>query len=111
MRCMGCGFDLIGPGDCPRCGAPQSQLRDAPAQAYAQVDDSERRQLTVVFCDLAGSTALSERVDPEDLRNILREYQHRCAQVIRRFRGHVAQYLGDGLMAYFGYPSASDDTP
>jgi class 3 adenylate cyclase len=110
MRCMGCGFDLMGSGDCERCGARQSPNPDNVAQSIAALpDDAERRQLTVVFCDLAGSTALSERVDPEDLRNILREYQHRCAIVIRRFRGHVAQYLGDGLMAYFGYPIASDD--
>jgi class 3 adenylate cyclase len=74
-------------------------------------DSAERRQLTVLFCDLVGSTALSERMDPEDLRIILREYQQRCAGVLRRFRGHIAQYLGDGLMVYFGYPSADEAAP
>jgi class 3 adenylate cyclase/tetratricopeptide (TPR) repeat protein len=74
-------------------------------------DSAERRQLTVLFCDLVGSTALSEQMDPEDLRIILREYQQRCATVLRRFRGHVAQYLGDGLMVYFGYPSADEAAP
>ncbi|HKA56638.1 MAG TPA: adenylate/guanylate cyclase domain-containing protein, partial [Candidatus Binatia bacterium] len=72
-------------------------------------DAGERRQLTVMFCDLVGSTALSERMDPEEWRAVVQEYQRVCAEVIRRFDGHVAQYLGDGLLVYFGYPAAHED--
>jgi TOMM system kinase/cyclase fusion protein len=71
--------------------------------------DAERRQLTVLFCDLVGSTALSAQLDPEDLRAVVRAYQDTCAKVIARFEGHVAQYLGDGLLVYFGYPLAHED--
>lgn len=73
--------------------------------------EAERRQLTVMFCDLVGSTALSERLDPEDLREVIRAYQELCAGVIRRFDGYIAQYLGDGLLVYFGYPRAHEDEP
>ncbi len=62
-----------------------------------------------MFCDLVGSTALSARLDPEDLRDIIRAYQAACAEVIGRFDGHIAQYLGDGLLVYFGYPQAHED--
>src|SRR6266545_5203376 len=71
--------------------------------------DAERRQLTVLFCDLVDSTALSSRLDPEDLREVVRAYQATCAEVIQRFDGHIAQYLGDGLLVYFGYPQAHED--
>jgi class 3 adenylate cyclase/predicted ATPase len=70
---------------------------------------SERRQLTVMFCDLVGSTALSRRLDPEDLRALMQEYQEVCRQVVERYQGHIAQYLGDGLMVYFGWPRAHED--
>ena len=66
--------------------------------------EAERRQLTVMFCGLVGSTALSGRLDPEDLREVIRAYQETAAEVIERYEGHVAQYLGDGLLIYFGYP-------
>jgi class 3 adenylate cyclase/predicted ATPase len=62
-----------------------------------------------MFCDLAGSTELSTRLDPEDLRRVLAEYQKSCADIIHRFGGHVAKYLGDGVLAYFGYPQAHED--
>src|SRR5437899_658921 len=71
--------------------------------------EAERRQLTVMFCDLVGSTALSAQLDPEELREVVRDYQKGCAAVIRRFEGHIAQYLGDGLLVYFGYPLAHED--
>jgi class 3 adenylate cyclase/predicted ATPase len=71
--------------------------------------DAERRQLTVMFCDVVGSTALSARLDPEDLRELLRAYHTSCAEVIRRFDGQIAQYLGDGILVYFGYPRAHED--
>src|SRR5437899_1390469 len=65
--------------------------------------EAERRQLTVMFCDLVGSTALSAQLDPEELREVVRAYQHESAAVIDCFEGHIAQYLGDGLLVYFGY--------
>jgi len=71
--------------------------------------DAERRQITVMFCDLVGSTALSEQLDPEDLREVMRAYQDTSGAAIARFEGHVAQTLGDGLMVYFGYPVAHED--
>ncbi|MFX1554476.1 MAG: AAA family ATPase [Promethearchaeota archaeon] len=71
--------------------------------------EAERRQLTVMFCDLVGSTALSEQLDPEELREMVHTYQRVCGDVIKRFEGHIAQYLGDGLLAYFGYPLAHED--
>ena len=71
--------------------------------------DAERRQLTVLFCDLVDSTALSGQLDPEDLREVVRAYQDTCARVSARFEGHIAQYLGDGLLVYFGYPLAHED--
>jgi class 3 adenylate cyclase len=72
-------------------------------------NDGERRQLTVMFCDLVGSTALSEQFDPEELRDLVRAYQQNCVAVISRFDGRIAKYLGDGLLAYFGYPRAHED--
>ena len=69
----------------------------------------ERRQLTVMFCDLVDSTALSEQLDPEEYGAVVRTYQHTSATVIERFDGYIAQYLGDGLLVYFGYPRAHED--
>ena len=71
--------------------------------------DAERRQLTVLFCDLVGSTPLSKQLDPEDLREVVRAYQQTCAAVIQRFDGHIAQLLGDALLVYFGWPQAHED--
>ena len=79
-------------------------LPSAPPPAQA-----ERRQLTVLFCDLVDSTALASQLDPEELRQVVRAYQATCAKVIARFEGHIAQYLGDGLLVYFGYPLAHED--
>ena len=69
----------------------------------------KRRQLTVMFCDLVGSTALSARLDPEDLRDIIGVYHRRCAEEIDKFHGFLAKYLGDGVLAYFGYPHAGEN--
>jgi class 3 adenylate cyclase/tetratricopeptide (TPR) repeat protein len=77
--------------------------RDAPAPAGA-----ERRQLTVMFCDLVGSTALASRLDPEDLREVLGAYHAAVAEVVTGFGGYVAKYMGDGVLAYFGYPQAQE---
>jgi predicted ATPase/class 3 adenylate cyclase len=71
--------------------------------------EAERRQLTVLFCDLVGSTQLSGQLDPEDLRAVVRAYQEAAATVIQQYAGHIAQYLGDGLLVYFGYPTAHED--
>jgi hypothetical protein len=101
--------------------SPRAQsIQQPPAQQdqLAQIElppmapptpDAERRQLTVLFCDLVDSTALSTQLDPEDLREVVRAYQATCAEVIQRFEGHIAQYLGDGLLVYFGYPQAHED--
>src|SRR5215468_10565498 len=71
--------------------------------------DAERRQLTVMFCDLVDSTKLSSQLDPEEYREVVRAYQFVCSEVITRFDGHIAQLLGDGLLVYFGYPHAHED--
>src|SRR3989449_8695966 len=89
---------------CRQCGTPLT--RQTPDSSKAE---AERRQLTVMFCDLVGSTALSEQLDPEKLREVVRAYQQVSAEVINRFEGHIAQYLGDGLLVYFGYPVAHED--
>jgi len=68
--------------------------------------EAERRQITVLFCDLAGSTALATRLDPGDLREVLRRYQTACAAAVERYDGYVAKYMGDGVFVYFGYPRA-----
>jgi class 3 adenylate cyclase len=72
-------------------------------------DRAERRQVTVMFSDLVGSTALSARLDPEDLREVISAYQKCVAQVVQRFGGFVAKYMGDGVLVYFGYPQAHED--
>src|SRR5208337_3230038 len=72
-------------------------------------DAAERRQVTVMFSDLVGSTALSARMDPEDLREVISAYQKCVADTVRRFGGFVAKYMGDGVLVYFGYPQAHED--
>ncbi len=85
---------------------------DEPATAPEPVricPEAERRHLTVMFCDLVGSTDLSGKLDPEDLRDVVRAYQEVAAQVVQRYDGYIAQYLGDGLLIYFGFPAAHED--
>jgi class 3 adenylate cyclase/tetratricopeptide (TPR) repeat protein len=97
--------------DVLRNGTPQFPSLDQP-QAQSQVAASataERRHLTVMFCDLVGSTSLAEQLDPEDLRDVIRCYQDTCAGVVSRFEGYIAKYLGDGVLIYFGYPKAHED--
>jgi class 3 adenylate cyclase len=93
-----------------------AELRDAAPLAVRPADDrlasisaGERRQLTVMFCDLVGSTALSEKLDPEELRNLLHAYRTLCGDVIARYDGFVARYVGDGILAYFGWPTAHEE--
>jgi class 3 adenylate cyclase len=100
MRCTGCGLE--NPPEFKFCGQCGKELAGLAVAA-------ERRQLTVMFCDLAGSTELAQRLDPEDWREVLRSYQAAGEKVVRQFDGHIAQYLGDGILVYFGYPHAHED--
>jgi class 3 adenylate cyclase/predicted ATPase len=110
-RCPRCGTSNAATHKfCTKCGLP-IRAESEPRPAPTVTEDGERRQLTVMFCDLVGSTALASTVDPEDMRAIVRGYQQACAAVVARFDGHVAQYLGDGLLVYFGYPQAHEDDP
>ena len=92
--------------------AAPAALVKAAAQAPREsrrATEAERRQLTVLICDLVGSTDLTAKLDPEDMGQVIRAYQECCAQVVRRWDGHIAKYLGDGVLTYFGYPKAHED--
>ncbi len=118
VSCAACGAENP-PGKryCGHCGAALAEADSVPhpsaltpsrpsSEAVAQ---AERRQLTVMFCDLVSSTALATRLDPEDLREVIGAY-HRCvADTIGRYDGFVAKYMGDGVLIYFGYPEAHED--
>ena len=88
--------------------APAAAVVAAPASPLP-LDTAERRQVTVMFSDLVGSTALSARMDPEDLREVISAYQKCVTETVRRFDGFVARYMGDGVLVYFGYPQAHED--
>jgi class 3 adenylate cyclase/tetratricopeptide (TPR) repeat protein len=90
-------------------GAPPEAPKTDSAKEPKALDTAERRQVTVMFSDLVGSTALSARMDPEDLREVLSAYQKCVAQTVQRFGGFVAKYMGDGVLVYFGYPEAHED--
>src|SRR6516164_4193540 len=93
-----------------RAIAKQDRLEQGtPGTGIAPRDIAERRQVTVMFSDLVGSTALSARMDPEDLREVISAYQKCVAETVRRFDGFVAKYMGDGVLVYFGYPQAHED--
>ena len=87
---------------------PSAEPPPAP-DAGAQSTTGERRQLTVMFCDLVGFTALSEKLDPEELRSLLHDYRTCCGEVISRYEGFVARYVGDGILTYFGWPKAHEE--
>ena len=90
--------------------ASPAPLGEAPAHARTTgPPHAERRQLTVAFVDLVGSTALSARLDPEEMREVIRAYQDTVAGVLTRFEGHVAKFMGDGVLGYFGWPKAHED--
>jgi class 3 adenylate cyclase/predicted ATPase len=92
--------------------APVGTVNLPPSSAAAaapQVEEAERRQLTVMFCDLVGSTALSARFDPEDLREVIGAYHRAVAEIVAGFDGFVSRYMGDGVLVYFGYPQAHED--
>src|SRR5712672_941334 len=110
-RCQKCGFE--NPSEarfCAQCAKPLDAA--APIRPVTESPDQrsgERRHLTVLFCDLVGSTKIASHLDPEEWREIVADYHQAAAQAIERFGGHVAQYLGDGVMAYFGWPAAHDN--
>ena len=114
VRCAQCGAEL-GPAArfCSHCGARIESAKvpgiSAPASPSLPTREGERRQLTVLFCDLVGSTEIAAQLDPEEWRDLAARYRHAAAQAVGRFEGHVAQYLGDGLVAFFGYPHAHED--
>jgi predicted ATPase/class 3 adenylate cyclase len=81
----------------------------SPARPMTAKDTAERRQLTVMFCDIVGSTAMSARLDPEDLSSVIGAFQKACASAVTEFGGSIAKYMGDGVLVYFGYPEAHED--
>jgi class 3 adenylate cyclase len=93
----------------PSALPPAQTAQGARPAANQAAPEAERRQLTVLFCDLVDSTRLASQLDPEDWREVVRAYQAAGTAVIQRFEGHIAQYLGDGLLVYFGYPQAHED--
>ena len=97
-------IESVPAGDPVHSSAPPT----GPTQSLAEAT-GERRQLTVMFCDLVGSTALSEKLDPEDLRSLLHAYRTLCGDVIARYDGFVARYVGDGILTYFGWPTAHEE--
>src|SRR4029077_9369715 len=88
---------------------PEAPVAAALPPTPRPVDTAERRQVTVMFSDLVGSTALSARMDPEDLREVISAYQKCVAETVQRHGGFVAKYMGDGVLVYFGYPQAHED--
>jgi class 3 adenylate cyclase len=112
--CGQCGTALKASDASTALAAGKPQPKSTPTIAPGRQPDrmeAERRQLTVMFCDLVGSTGLAELLDPEDLRTVLQQYQQVCVAEVNRFEGHVAKYLGDGILIYFGYPQAHEDDP
>ncbi len=88
---------------------PEPTAQSVPVSPPLPSPDAERRQLTVLFCDLVDSTSLAQQLDPEDYRAVVRAYQEAAVAAMQPFDGYVAQYLGDGLLVYFGYPQAHED--
>lgn len=115
--CLSCGArNRVGARFCADCGKALAEgsvtaAVRRPAIVETQPTPAERRHLTVMFCDLVGSVALSSRLDPEDLHELIGLYHHCVAKVMTRFEGFVAKYMGDGVLVYFGYPQAHEDSP
>jgi len=110
-RCLKCAFESPSEARfCSQCGAPlDSTAAQVRGDAELHEAAGERRHLTVLFCDLVGSTGIAAHLDPEEWRETVAAYQRTSAEAITRFGGHVAKYLGDGVMAFFGYPEAHDN--
>src|SRR5713101_7990592 len=107
--CGACGTSLTGQMLTPSPPQEKPTPQAAISPSEPRSPEAERRQLTVMFCDLVESTTLSSQLDPEEYQDVVRAYQRVCSEVITRFDGHVAQLLGDGLLVYFGYPQAHED--
>jgi class 3 adenylate cyclase len=103
------GAVLVWAGDTATPVSPASPASVPASSLATSPPEAERRQLTVLFCDLVDSTKLSAQLDPEDYRDVVRAYHTACTEVIQRYEGHLAQLLGDGLLVYFGYPHAHED--
>src|SRR5262245_19488359 len=115
-RCPACGAQAPPTAKfCPECAAPLTAksrpASHAAGQSSGPTEAGERRQLTVLFCDLVGSTPLSQQLHAEAWRDLLAQYQQAAAGPVGRFGGHVAKNLGDGLLIYFGWPPAREDDP
>jgi class 3 adenylate cyclase len=115
-QCSQCQVDLPPNAKfCLECGAPAAAAAPGavprPAQDEHVAPTGERRQLTVLFCDLVGSTPLSQQLDPEEWRYVVAQYQKTARTAVERWGGHVAKELGDGLLVYFGWPTAREDDP
>jgi class 3 adenylate cyclase len=113
VQCQSCGAsNPAGANFCAECGQKLAARGKAdslaPASGAPSHQTAERRQLTVMFCDLVGSTALSAQLGPEDLRGIISTYHRCCTELVERNGGFVAEYMGDGVLAYFGYPRAHE---
>ncbi len=107
MFCGGCGQALESGNSQP----VRTKKTELPVQARPALLQGDRRQLTVMFCDLVGSTTISERLDPEEMARLLTDYRKACSAVIKQFGGFIGNYMGDGLLIYFGYPQAHEDDP
>ncbi|MFL5327223.1 MAG: zinc-ribbon domain-containing protein, partial [Microvirga sp.] len=105
--CSDCGAPHGGPGD--RTGEGSHPTAPSPAPPRRAASGAERRQLTIVFADLVGSTALGARLDPEDLRSVIASYYEAANGVVAAHQGFVGRYMGDGVLVYFGYPRAEED--
>ncbi len=108
--CPQCGFsNPLGFHFCGQCGTVLNAAHAVHPPSLKRQQALERRQLTVMFCDLVGSTSLSEKLDPEDFGRIMFDYKTACTAVVHRFEGYIQSYLGDGMLIYFGYPQAHED--
>ena len=121
-HCSKCGFDNLPQAKfCSECGAsfiesvgkavtePSTNAGMSGAGARQSTGNGQRRHLTVMFCDVVSSTTLAAQLDPEERRELIADYHRTASQAVERFGGHVAQYLGDGVLAYFGWPEAHDN--
>src|SRR5215472_9019610 len=110
--CPSCGAEnRAGAKFCDSCGAAAGPAAEPEVEKPVPIErvSGERRHLTVLFCDLVGSTGISSKLDPEEWREALAGYHRAAAEAVTRFGGHVAKYLGDGVMALFGYPEAHEN--
>ncbi len=109
--CHRCGSDVTpGARFCRSCGARQEAASGAAGEAGRLAVRGGRRDLSVLFCDMVASTEIANRLDAEDFQELVRAYQTACTRAVYRFEGRVAQLLGDGILAYFGFPQAQEDS-